>query len=142
MTHNLRLTFTQRAIVEETTDPIDENVARDIINHKSLRHPNIIRFKEVLVTPTYLAIVMKYTAGRELFECIHNAGRFSEDDLENTLLDGSPAPRLKKCDFEYSKFNDVLVVPVAFEAKINCCDSAYIAHEVLSRKEYDDKISV
>jgi hypothetical protein len=26
---------------------IDENVAREIINHRSLRHPNIIRFKEV-----------------------------------------------------------------------------------------------
>lgn len=27
---------------------IDENVAREIINHRSLRHPNIIRFKEVI----------------------------------------------------------------------------------------------
>lgn len=26
---------------------IDENVQREIINHRSLRHPNIIRFKEV-----------------------------------------------------------------------------------------------
>jgi len=26
---------------------IDENVAREIINHRSLRHLNIIRFKEV-----------------------------------------------------------------------------------------------
>uniref|UniRef100_A0A0A9GQB0 SAPK4 n=1 Tax=Arundo donax TaxID=35708 RepID=A0A0A9GQB0_ARUDO len=26
---------------------IDENVYREIINHRSLRHPNIIRFKEV-----------------------------------------------------------------------------------------------
>ena len=25
---------------------IDENVAREIMNHRSLRHPNIIRFKE------------------------------------------------------------------------------------------------
>lgn len=25
---------------------IDENVAREIINHRSLRHPNIIRFRE------------------------------------------------------------------------------------------------
>lgn len=25
--------------------------------------------------------------------------------LENTLLDGSPAPRLKICDFGYSKVN-------------------------------------
>ncbi|CAD6341687.1 unnamed protein product, partial [Miscanthus lutarioriparius] len=27
-------------------DKIDENVKREIINHRSLRHPNIIRFKE------------------------------------------------------------------------------------------------
>lgn len=26
---------------------IDENVKREIINHRSLRHPNIVRFKEV-----------------------------------------------------------------------------------------------
>ena len=28
---------------------IDENVQREIINHRSLRHPNIVRFKEVSV---------------------------------------------------------------------------------------------
>ncbi len=27
---------------------IDENVQREIINHRSLRHPNIVRFKEVI----------------------------------------------------------------------------------------------
>ncbi|CAL5016963.1 unnamed protein product [Urochloa decumbens] len=112
---------------------IDENVAREIINHRSLRHPNIIRFKEVVLTPTHLAIVMEYAAGGELFDRICNAGRFSEDEaryffqqlicgvsychfmqichrdlkLENTLLDGSPAPRLKICDFGYSKSADV-----------------------------------
>uniref|UniRef100_A0A453BZS7 non-specific serine/threonine protein kinase n=1 Tax=Aegilops tauschii subsp. strangulata TaxID=200361 RepID=A0A453BZS7_AEGTS len=59
---------------------IDENVAREIINHRSLRHPNIIRFKEVVVTPTHLAIVMEYAAGGELFDRICNAGRFSEDE--------------------------------------------------------------
>lgn len=31
----------------ERGQKIDENVAREIINHRSLRHPNIIRFKEV-----------------------------------------------------------------------------------------------
>ncbi|KAG6398562.1 hypothetical protein SASPL_140028 [Salvia splendens] len=45
---------------------IDENVAREIINHRSLRHPNIIRFKEV--------------SGGELFDRICSAGRFSEDE--------------------------------------------------------------
>jgi serine/threonine-protein kinase SRK2 len=60
---------------------IDENVAREIMNHRSLRHPNIIRFKEVILTPTHLAIVMEYAAGGELFERICNAGRFSEDEV-------------------------------------------------------------
>ena len=100
---------------------IDENVAREIINHRSLRHPNIIRFKEasiffllllllfsplnqlkknltrklsriiliiirmeikqVVLTPTHLAIVMEYAAGGELFDRICNAGRFSEDEV-------------------------------------------------------------
>ncbi|XP_042515600.1 serine/threonine-protein kinase SAPK6-like isoform X2 [Macadamia integrifolia] len=46
---------------------IDENVAREIINHRSLRHPNIIRFKKVVLTPTHLTIIMEYAAGGELF---------------------------------------------------------------------------
>ncbi|KAH0777640.1 hypothetical protein KY290_009051 [Solanum tuberosum] len=59
---------------------IDEHVQREIMNHRSLKHPNIIRFKEVFLTPTHLAIVMEYAAGGELFERICNAGRFSEDE--------------------------------------------------------------
>ncbi|CAN4107651.1 unnamed protein product [Withania somnifera] len=117
----------------ERGEKIDENVKREIINHRSLRHSNIVRFKEVILTPTHLAIVMEFASGGELFERICNAGRFSEDEarfffqqlisgvsychamqvchrdlkLENTLLDGSPAPRLKICDFGYSKIADV-----------------------------------
>lgn len=139
---------------------IDENVAREIINHRSLRHPNIIRFKEVVVTTTHLAIVMEYAAGGELFDRICNAGRFSEDEaryffqqlicgvsychfmqichrdlkLENTLLDGSPAPRLKICDFGYSKSSLLHSKP-----KSTVGTPAYIAPEVLSRREYDGK---
>nr|KJB25444.1 hypothetical protein B456_004G191500 [Gossypium raimondii] len=134
---------------------IDENVQREIINHRSLRHPNIIRFKEVVVTPTHLAIVMEYAAGGELFERICSAGRFSEDELisgvsychsmqichrdlklENTLLDGSPTPRLKICDFGYSKSAVLHSQP-----KSTVGTPAYIAPEVLSRKEYDGKIA-
>ncbi|KAG0502347.1 hypothetical protein HPP92_002419 [Vanilla planifolia] len=141
---------------------IDENVAREIINHRSLRHPNIIRFKEVVLTPTHLAIVMEYAAGGELFERICSAGRFSEDEaryffqqlisgvsychflqichrdlkLENTLLDGSPAPRLKICDFGYSKSSLLHSRP-----KSTVGTPAYIAPEVLSRREYDGKLA-
>ncbi|CAN4106769.1 unnamed protein product [Withania somnifera] len=112
---------------------IDEHVQREIMNHRSLRHPNIIRFMEVFLTPLHLAIVMEYASGGELFERICKAGRFSEDEarfffqqlisgvsychsmqichrdlkLENTLLDGSSTQRLKICDFGYSKIADV-----------------------------------
>ncbi|NP_001305523.1 serine/threonine-protein kinase SAPK3-like [Solanum tuberosum] len=141
---------------------IDENVQREIINHRSLRHPNIVRFKEVLVTPSHLAIVMEYAAGGELFGRICSAGRFSGDEarfffqqlisgvsychtmeichrdlkLENTLLDGSPSPRLKICDFGYSKSGLLHSQP-----KSTVGTPAYIAPEVLSRKEYDGKIA-
>ncbi|CAN6480004.1 unnamed protein product [Victoria cruziana] len=141
---------------------IDENVKREIMNHRSLKHPNIVRFKEVLLTPTHLAIVMEYAAGGELFERICNAGRFSEDEarfffqqlisgvsychsmeichrdlkLENTLLDGSTAPRLKICDFGYSKSSVLHSQP-----KTAVGTPAYIAPEVLARREYDGKIA-
>ncbi|KAA0036320.1 serine/threonine-protein kinase SAPK2 [Cucumis melo var. makuwa] len=146
----------------ERGQKIDEHVQREIMNHRSLKHPNIIRFKEVLLTPTHLAIVMEYAAGGELFERICNAGRFSEDEaryffqqlisgvsychsmqichrdlkLENTLLDGSSAPRLKICDFGYSKSSVLHSQP-----KSTVGTPAYIAPEVLSRREYDGKIA-
>ncbi|XP_048498008.1 serine/threonine-protein kinase SAPK2 isoform X3 [Beta vulgaris subsp. vulgaris] len=140
----------------ERGQKIDEHVQREIMNHSSLKHPNIVRFKEVLLTPTHLAIVMEYAAGGELFERICNAGRFREDEqlisgvsychsmqvchrdlkLENTLLDGSAAPRVKICDFGYSKSSVLHSQP-----KSAVGTPAYIAPEVLSKKEYDGKIA-
>ncbi|EPS63820.1 hypothetical protein M569_10961, partial [Genlisea aurea] len=144
----------------ERGSKIDEHVQREIFNHRSLKHPNIVRFKEVILTPSHLAIVMEYAAGGELFERICNAGRFSEDEarfffqqlisgvsychsmqichrdlkLENTLLDGSPGPRLKICDFGYSKSAVLHSQP-----KSTVGTPAYIAPEVLLKKEYDGK---
>ncbi|XP_038681787.1 serine/threonine-protein kinase SRK2A-like [Tripterygium wilfordii] len=140
---------------------IDENVAMEIINHRLLRHPNIIRFKEAILTPTHLAIVMKYAPGGELFVRIYNADRFSEDEaryffqqlisgvnychsmqifhrdlkLENTLLDGGPAPRLKICDFGYSKSSLLHSRP-----KSRIGTPTYIAPKVLSWRGYDGKM--
>ncbi|KAL0544594.1 hypothetical protein IC582_019711 [Cucumis melo] len=110
---------------------IDENVEREIVNHRLLQHPNVIYFKEVFLTPTHLGLVMEYASGGELFEKIRNQRRpFTEDEarylfrqlilgvqyihsmdichrdlkLDNILLDnGSKSPRLKICDFGYSK---------------------------------------
>ncbi|KAK1435468.1 hypothetical protein QVD17_01232 [Tagetes erecta] len=146
----------------ERGQKIDEHVEREILNHRSLSHPNIIKFKEVLLTPTHLAIVMEYAAGGELFERICHAGKFSENEarfffqqlisgvsychameichrdlkLENTLLDGSTAPRVKICDFGYSKSSVLHSQP-----KSAVGTPAYIAPEVLARKEYDGKLA-
>ncbi|KAM1457388.1 hypothetical protein ACFX13_035433 [Malus domestica] len=184
---------------------IDENVQREIINHRSLRDPNIVRFKEfrTTLTPAHLAIVMEYAFGGELFERICNAGRFSEDEsrflfqqlisgvsycharceyivylcffcfflitntrflsgyivlysylkqvchrdlkLENTLLDGSPAPRLKICDFGHSKYSNFDYFSkfhmMHSQPKSTVGTPAYIAPEVLLKKEYDGKIA-
>ncbi|KAK1275577.1 Serine/threonine-protein kinase SAPK10 [Acorus gramineus] len=94
----------------ERGEKIDENVQREIINHRSLRHPNIVRFKEQV-------------CHRDL-------------KLENTLLDGSQAPRLKICDFGYSKSSVLHSQP-----KSTVGTPAYIAPEVLLKKEYDGKIA-
>ncbi|XP_060173255.1 serine/threonine-protein kinase SAPK2-like isoform X2 [Lycium barbarum] len=146
----------------ERGQKIDEHVQREIMNHRSLSHPNIIRFKEVLLTPTHLAIVMEYAAGGELFQRICSAGRFNEDEarfffqqlisgvsychfmqichrdlkLENTLLDGSTAPRVKICDFGYSKSSLFHSQP-----KSTVGTPAYVAPEILSKKEYDGKVA-
>ncbi|URE10996.1 serine threonine-protein kinase [Musa troglodytarum] len=149
---------------------IDEKVAREIINHRSLRHPNIIHSRRwalaprrVVVTPTHLGIVMEYAAGGELFERICVTGRFSEDEvaryffqqlicgvsychfmqichrdlkMENNLLDGILAPRLKICDFGYSKSSGLHSRP-----KSTVGSPAYVAPEVLSQREYDGKMA-
>jgi serine/threonine protein kinase len=51
--------------------------------------------------------------------------------LENTLLDGSPAPRVKICDFGYSKS------ALDSQPKSTVGTPAYIAPEVLQRTAYN-----
>ncbi|OAY82870.1 Serine/threonine-protein kinase SAPK7 [Ananas comosus] len=107
---------------------IDGNVFREIVNHRSLRHPNIIRFKEARYFFQQLISGVSYC---HFMQICHR-----DLKLENTLLDGSPAPRLKICDFGYSKSSLLHSRP-----KSTVGTPAYIAPEVLSRREYDGKQS-
>ncbi|GJR38734.1 serine/threonine-protein kinase SAPK2 [Tanacetum coccineum] len=92
---------------------IDENVQREIINHMSLRHPNIVRFRELILTPTHLAILMEYASGGELLDRIFNAGLFNED--ESSVLHSQP--------------------------KSTFGTPAYIAPKILLWQEHDGKIA-
>jgi len=160
-----RATGTEVAIKYiERGDKIDENVGREVIVHRGLNHPNVIKFREVFLTPTHLGIVMEFASGGELFERILGQGRFSENEarfyyqqlisgvkylhnnhvahrdlkLENTLLGGSGAnrgpPIVKICDFGYSKHSLLHSQP-----KSTVGTPAYIAPEVLSGQAYDGK---
>ncbi|AQK86353.1 Serine/threonine-protein kinase SRK2A [Zea mays] len=107
---------------------IDENVYREIVNHRSLRHPNIIQFIETRYFFQQLICGVSY--------CHHMQICHRDLKLENVLLDGSPAPRLKICDFGYSKSSVLHSRP-----KSAVGTPAYIAPEVLSRREYDGKVN-
>ncbi|KAG4987641.1 hypothetical protein JHK82_030003 [Glycine max] len=107
---------------------IDANVQREIVNHRSLRHPNIIRFKEARFFFQQLISGVSYCHSMQI--CHRDL------KLENTLLDGNPAPRLKICDFGFSKSALLHSQP-----KSTVGTPAYIAPEVLSRKEYDGKVA-
>ena len=60
----------------ERGEKITEHVRREIVNHRNLSHPNIVKFKEVLVTPTHLAVAMEAIGGGELFSYVQQQGKF------------------------------------------------------------------
>jgi serine/threonine-protein kinase SRK2 len=43
-----------------------------------MRHPHIIQFKEVFLTPKFICIVMEYASGGSLFQYVHKQGRLKE----------------------------------------------------------------
>ncbi|XP_050894888.1 serine/threonine-protein kinase SAPK7 isoform X2 [Lathyrus oleraceus] len=138
---------------------VDERVAREIINHRTLAHPNIIQFKEVFLTPRDIAIVMEYAPSGDLFDYVCSHGKLNEHEarfffqqlvsgvshchdmeichrdlkLENTLLNGK---LIKICDFGYSKSYLLHSRP-----KSMIGTPSYIAPEIFSRKEYDGKLA-
>lgn len=141
-------------------------VEREILSHRLCSaHPHIVRFQELFLTPRYLAIVMEYASGGDLFEyTLRSEGHLSEDEarwmfqqlvsavafchrcgivnrdikLENALLSRSPAspqPLLKLCDFGYSKNEHV-----DSACKTAAGTPEYVAPEmVLTQGNYDGK---
>ncbi|XP_052308660.1 serine/threonine-protein kinase SAPK2 isoform X3 [Populus trichocarpa] len=117
----------------ERGEKIDEHVQREIMNHRSLKHPNIVRFKEARFFFQQLISGVSYCHSMifMLQQICHR-----DLKLENTLLDGNTVPRVKICDFGYSKSAVLHSQP-----KSAVGTPAYIAPEVLSKKEYDGKIA-
>lgn len=149
----------------ERGEKVTKYVEREILNHRVLMHPHIVQFKEVFLTPRYLAIAMEFVAGGDMFEYVVRKGGLKESEarwffqqlivgvdylhrmgvasrdikLENTLLDGSPRPLLKICDFGYSKHEKFQSAPGS-----RVGTPAYLAPEVIMTTKgqtYDGKIA-
>ncbi|PNW73673.1 hypothetical protein CHLRE_13g568050v5 [Chlamydomonas reinhardtii] len=108
-------------------------VLRETLNHQQLslcKHPHIVEFHEVFLTPSYLAVVMEYVNGTNLqhyleaaggklpedvarfifqqlviaVDFCHKKGKVNRDiKLANILLQEGHLPLVKLCDFGFSK---------------------------------------
>ena len=146
-------------------DKISKYVEREILNHRRLVHPHIVRFKEILLTDKHICIVMEYAAGGDMFDYVLRRGGLKEHEarwffqqlivatdfvhkmgvanrdikLENTLLDSSPKPLIKLCDFGYSKHEKYQSAPGS-----RVGTPAYLAPEVIKTvkgETYDGKLA-
>eukprot|EP00873_Tetraselmis_striata_P021738 jgi/Tetstr1/442002/TSEL_003152.t1 len=143
---------------------VDENVEREIMCHRGLSHGNVVQFLEVFLTPEYLGIVMEYTSHGEMFDYVASKGQLAEAEaryffqqlvcgveychkmgvvhrdlkLENTLLhmEEGHAPRVKICDFGYSKSMHYHSMPNSTVGT-----PAYIAPEVFLRSSSEGAYS-
>lgn len=145
---------------------MNKYVEAEILNHSILRHPHVVRFKEVFITSELICIVMEFANGGSLFNRVRTASRLSEEEarwffqqlmiavdychrrgvanrdikLENALLHqvtNLPKPLVKICDFGYSKSD----CKSAAKSKVGTL--TYMAPEVLINGEghYDGKIA-
>lgn len=149
----------------ERGDKVTKYVEREILNHRCLVHPHIVQFKEVFLTQQHLGIAMEFASGGDMFEYVvkknglreeearwffqqlivgldycHRMGVVNRDiKLENTLLDSSPRPLVKICDFGYSKHEKFQSAPGS-----RVGTPAYLAPEVILTtrgKTYDGKVA-
>ena len=64
----------------ERGERIDTNVEREILIHRTMRHPNIVKFKGVSLSQADLVILMEYASGGELFQHIQKKGKIPESE--------------------------------------------------------------
>eukprot|EP00854_Cymbomonas_tetramitiformis_P008433 gene8433-10022_t len=147
-------TLVQFAVKFLDRKSIGKRVSQEIMVQSALQHRNLTMFKEIILTPKKLAIVMEYSEGGDLHSYVtgqknkllresvaryffqqliigvdhmHKEGYAHRDiKLENLLLNGNP-PVLKICDFGYTALN-------SNKAFSKVGTAAYMAPELLYTK--------
>ncbi|XP_044440233.1 serine/threonine-protein kinase SAPK10 isoform X2 [Triticum aestivum] len=120
-------------------EQVDEAVRREILRHRSLRHPSVVRLRELVLTPTHLAVVSEHAP--DLHRRVRDAGRFSEDEVPpvNGSIIGSYQPIHWPWCFFLSLYQPSKLVPF-FQARllfrqlvsgVSYCHSMQVCHRDL-----------
>jgi serine/threonine-protein kinase SRK2 len=62
----------------ERGDRVNKYVENEILNHRMLRHPHVIEFKEVFLTSEHVCVAMEYASGGLLSTYVQRAVRLKE----------------------------------------------------------------
>ncbi|CAI9771127.1 unnamed protein product [Fraxinus pennsylvanica] len=142
---------------------ITDQIKREIVSLKLLKHPNVVRLHEVLASKTKIYMVLEYVNGGELFNRIASKGKLSEVEgrkLFHQLIDG-----ISYCHNNGIFHRDLKLENVLIDAKRNvkitdfglsalphhlredgllhttCGSPNYVAPEILSCRGYDGATS-
>ncbi|XP_074650027.1 calcium/calmodulin-dependent protein kinase type IV-like isoform X2 [Tubulanus polymorphus] len=137
----------------EKKGKIDRKIIRSEIGILlKLKHPNMIRLKDIFESDLQISLVLELVTGGELFDRIVSRGFYSEKDAaaaikdileaivpENLLYENSlDDSKLKLADFGLSK----MIGPDALQMNTVCGTPGYCAPEVLGHKVYDRPVDM
>ncbi|KAI3423319.1 Non-specific serine/threonine protein kinase [Psidium guajava] len=142
---------------------ITDQIKREIGTLKLLKHPNVVRLREVLASKTKIYMVLEYATGGELFDRIASRGRLPETEgrkLFQQLIDGVSYCHDKGVFHRDLKLENILVdsrgnikitdfglsaLPQHFRddglLHTTCGSPNYVAPEVLNNRGYDGATS-
>lgn len=113
---------------------LSKNTEREIVNHRKLVHPNIIRFREVYMTDEHLVIVMEYASGGPLEERISTSGPCSEADAKKfyrQLVDGMGYCHAQGIFHRDLRMDNLLLQGSYFESTLKISNFGYSKSSVL-----------
>ncbi|ODV61545.1 non-specific serine/threonine protein kinase [Ascoidea rubescens DSM 1968] len=147
--------FTQTKVVLKSGSKIDSNVVREVYYHKQLKHSNIAKLYEVIITEKYVYMVLEYCPKSELLEYLIKIKRIPLDEvkkffsqicsavlyahsmncahrdlkLENILLDRKKNCKLTDFGFSRECHSKSILETI-------CGTAVYMAPELLLKKKY------
>jgi len=152
-----------KIIDKKAMGPKQDMMMREVEILKAVKHPNIIKLKELFESPAKLYLVMELVTGGELFDRIVEKGSYSEKDAsfvmrqiidacrylhennivhrdlkpENLLLEQPKSDIVKIADFGLSKIlGDEAMLKTA------CGTPGYVAPEVLQLNGYGKEVDM